>query len=239
MCFYLPVCCYSYGKGPWRKFHHEDSNWRCSKQCCLTKITISYWLTFNNKVQKLWMSLHWKILNVDCIPNFLILYGDFSLVMAGSWVFMSCSGDNAKKKIKNFSYFWYGKKAFVLNQQQTHCNVNVGLFPAHSQPVTSTEVFTLMGLYWNTVFRRRCCIDIMGCPARACLLSTTGGRGCGFWSYLGGFLLSVEAQVGFLRVKQTKEQTGKGRGTARARSMLQASVPSLGFSVQRGRGNLF
>lgn len=41
-------------------------------------------LIFNNKVQKLCMSLQWKILNVDSIPNLLILAGNCGLVMVGS-----------------------------------------------------------------------------------------------------------------------------------------------------------
>lgn len=134
MCFYLPVCCYSYGKGPWHKFNHEDSNWRCSKQCCLTKITISYSLTFNNKVQKLWMSLHWKILNVDCIPNFSILYGDFSLVMAGAWVFTSCSEDNAKNN-KEFQLFLIQYKGICFkptaNSLQRECRIVSSSQSAH------------------------------------------------------------------------------------------------------------
>lgn len=185
-------------KRTWRKFNHEGSNWRCSKQCCLIKITISYWSLLKIKVQKLWMSLQWKILNVGCILNFLILHGDCGLVMAGSWVFMSCSGDDAKNNNK-ISYFWYRKKVFVSNQQQTHCNINVGFFLAHSQPITGTEMFFLTTLYLNAPCRKHCSIDSMWWLTCAGLSSTA-------WSWDADF--DPTCMVLFLLLRQRWDFSG-------------------------------
>lgn len=90
-----------------------------------------------------------RILNVGCIPNFLILYGDRGLVMAGSWVFMSYSGDNVKKnqKTKQFSCFWYSKKAFILNQQRENLLRDATGGGVHLPPARVSKTSHRFGLF--------------------------------------------------------------------------------------------
>lgn len=96
--FYFPACCRSYGKDYDISLTMKISAGGVQRNAVWSKspeVTDEH-LIFNNKVQKLCMSLQWKILNVDSIPNLLILAGNCGLVMVGSWAILGMM--EAKRK---------------------------------------------------------------------------------------------------------------------------------------------